>query len=241
MKLAIMQPYFVPYLGYWQLLNTVDRFVIYDDVNYITRGWINRNRILINGQPNYLTISVEQASQNRLINDLMLNTSLDWRNKLIQKIENTYRKAPYFDEIFPLVEMVIKCDETQLSMYLTFGIKTIAKALKINTEIVTSSSCYGNTHLKGQDRILDICLQEGVTTYINPQGGQVLYDSSVFQKESVDLKFITMQPMTYKQPKADHFVPYLSIVDVLMAVGTAGIGEYLETYELSCKGANNAT
>ena len=107
MKLAIMQPYFVPYLGYWQLLNAVDRFVIYDDVNYITRGWINRNRILINGQPNYLTISVAQSSQNRLINELILNTSLDWQKKLIQKIENTYRKSPYFDETFPIAETVI--------------------------------------------------------------------------------------------------------------------------------------
>ena len=107
MKLAIMQPYFFPYVGYWQLLNAVDRFVVYDDVNYIKGGWINRNRILINGKPSYITIPLNRASPNNLICDLTLQTSPVWRRKMIKSIENTYRKAPYFDEIFPTIEKSI--------------------------------------------------------------------------------------------------------------------------------------
>ena len=105
---------------------------------------------------------------------------------------------------------------------------------------MTGSSHYGNMHLKGQERILDICLQESATTYINPQGGQILYDTCMFHTAGVDLQFITMKPTAYKQPKVDHFIPYLSIIDVLMAVGLADIGKYLENYDLSCKGTDSA-
>lgn len=232
MKLAIMQPYFFPYVGYWQLLRAVDRFVIYDDVNYIKGGWINRNRILINGKPSYITVPLYHASPNRKICDISMQSSLDWRKKMIKSIENTYRKAPSFSEVFPIIEKLISYKTDNLVEYLTQQLSTLATLLGIKTEFVVASSCYQNNDMTGQERVIDICKNEGATTYINPQGGQTLYDTETFQNAGIDLRFIIMHPMPYKQRTAG-FVPYLSIIDALMEIGVVELFHHLDRYELS--------
>ncbi|MFW2441052.1 MAG: WbqC family protein [Arenicellales bacterium] len=238
MKLAIMQPYFFPYLGYWQLLNTVDRFVIYDDVNYIKRGWVNRNRILINGKPSYLTITLDQASQNKKICEISLHSSPVWRKKMIKSIENTYRKAPFYSEVFPVIEEMICYETDNLADFLVQHLRTLAVFLGITTEFVVSSRCYHNEALSGQERILDICKREGAATYINPQGGQALYDNELFDSADIDLRFIAMQPAPYKQ-RAEEFVPYLSVIDALMEAGPQGIEEQMDKFDLiKCKSSD---
>ena len=217
MRLAIMQPYFFPYLGYWQLLNTADRFVIFDDVNYIKRGWINRNRILVNGEPKYITVPLNQSSQNKRICDLTLLSSTDWRKKLVRSIEYSYRKAPCFPEIFPIIEKIICHKALNLSEYLANQLVTLAELLRIDTEFVMSSRCYQNDSLTGPERILDICRRENATTYINPEGGYELYDTAAFESEDIDLRFLVMRPVAYKQ-RSTGFVPFLSIIDALMEV-----------------------
>lgn len=229
--LAIMQPYFFPYIGYWQLIRAVDRFVIYDDVSYINRGWINRNRLLINGAPSYFTAPLQGASQNRRICDTHLQPSADWRNKLVRTVENTYRKATCFDEVFPVVENLIRHETDDLADYLAHQLQTLAAFMGLDTEFVVSSRCYGNDELAGQDRILDICTREGAGTYVNPQGGLTLYESEAFHRAGIDLRFIVMRPLPYKQRSAG-FVPGLSIVDALMETGPHGIGLHLGAYEL---------
>lgn len=231
MTLAIMQPYFFPYIGYWQLIHAVNRFVICDDVNYITGGWINRNRILINGEPAYITMPLSHASQNRRICHISLLPGTVWRNRMVKSIEHAYRKAPFFAEVFPVVERLIRHEAENLSDYLAHQLQTMVAFMGINTEFVMTSRCYKNDHLSGQARVLDICKREGAATYINPQGGRTLYATETFCAEGLDLRFIVMRPLPYKQ-RAAGFIPYLSIIDALMEIGPVEIMHHLMNFDL---------
>jgi hypothetical protein len=231
MKLAIMQPYFFPYIGYWQLIHAVDRFVIYDDVNYIKGGWINRNRLLINGEPTYITASLHQSSPYKKICDTTLQLSSIWRNKILRMVEVTYRKAPYFATVFPVIEKLIRHETHDLSEYLAYALQTLSTFMGIHTEFVVTSRCYENNELSGQERILDICKREGASTYINPQGGRMLYNTEIFCNAGVELRFIIMNPLPYKQ-RAGEFVPYLSIIDALMEIGPIEIKHHLGAFDL---------
>ena len=231
MKLGIMQPYFLPYLGYWQLLNEVDRFVIYDDVNYIKQGWVNRNRILINNSASYITIPLAGSSSFKKICDIRLNSANNWRDKLLKTIENTYRRAPFFSEVYPVIETIIRYDTDGLSQYLEHSIRCVSSYLCIDTDIVSTSRKYQNSALTGQERVLDICILESADVYINLQGGQALYDLKTFRKSNIDLKFIFMHTKEYKQ-RSPGFVPYLSILDMIMELGKSCIDKNLNDYDL---------
>lgn len=230
MKLAIMQPYFFPYLGYWQLLNLADRFVIYDDVNYIKRGWVNRNRILINGKPSYITVPLNQLSQNKRICDISLQPALVWRRKMIRTIENTYRKSPYFFEIFPVIEKLVNYEADSLSEFLSNHLMALATVLGIKTSIVITSRSYHNDNLSGQERIIDICKREDASIYINLQGGQELYDVGIFRKSNIELRFVAMRSVPYSQ-RYSGFFSHLSIIDVLMGIGAQGVRQNLNKFD----------
>lgn len=232
MKLAIMQPYFFPYIGYWQLIHAVDRFVIYDDVNFIKGGWINRNRILINGNPTFFTIPLCHASPNKRICDISMQSSPVWRDKLVRMVETTYRKASHFNVVFSIVENVIRYKTDNLSEYILYQLLAISELLEINTTFVKTSRVYNNNGLSGQDRIIDICRREEATTYVNPQGGQMLYDLAAFREFGVDLRFIVMRPLPYKQ-RVHKFIPSLSIIDALMENGPAKIKQFLDEYDFA--------
>ncbi len=226
-----MQPYFFPYLGYWQLLNFVDRFIIYDDVNFIKRGWVNRNRILINGKPSYITIPLHQASQNKLIYDLFIQSSSAWQAKMIKSIENTYRKAPFFPDVFPLIKHIIGYKTDNLANFLIYQLKTIAAFLGIRTELINSNQRYKNLKSAGQNRIIDICKHENTNIYVNLQGGQTLYNPAAFREQNIELYFIVMQQISYTQRSAG-FTANLSIVDALMEIGPQGVARQLNKFSL---------
>jgi WbqC-like protein family len=226
-----MQPYFFPYLGYWQLMNFVDRFVIYDDVNYIRRGWINRNRILINGEPRYLTVPVSEASQNKKICDLTIDDSTIWRGKLLKSIEIAYKKSKWFDEVFPVLQGIVLCEERGLADYLRYQLVRLADFLDIDTVLIGSSRSYVNDDMHGQARILDICRREESDIYVNAEGGFALYDSMAFDEAGVALQFIRINPKEYQQ-RAATFVPNLSIIDVLMGIGRAETRGLLANFSL---------
>lgn len=219
MKLAIMQPYFLPYIGYFQLINSVDRFVIYDDVNYIKQGWINKNSFLIQNKSSFFTIPLEAPSSFIKIKDTKVNQKqFDlWSRKTTMTIQQNYKKAPYFNEGFELFNEVLKFNNDIISIaelnYLS--IKKIAEYLDIKTKIIKTSTIYNNSDLKAQERIIDICKKENATTYINPIGGIDLYDKLDFKNANIDLFFIKTDAIEYKQFSED-FVPWLSILDVLM-------------------------
>jgi hypothetical protein len=228
-RLAVMQPYLFPYLGYWQLIRAVDRFVILDDVSYINRGWINRNRILVNGSATYFTIPLAQASQNRRICDIHLQGDGSWRDKLVRTLEVTYRRAPHFSEVFPFCERLLAFAEPRLAEYVTHQLMETAALLGLTTEFVPSSRCYGNDLLTGQERIVDICHREGATTYCNLPGGRSLYNAESFRCAGVALGFIAPVLAPYPQ-RSPQFVPGLSIIDVLMANGVVGTRAMVDSY-----------
>lgn len=231
MKLAIMQPYFFPYIGYFQLIKSVDKIVMLDDVNYINRGWINRNRILVNGQVKLITIPLVQASQNKHILDIELLSELKWKDNLLKTIEFNYKKAPYFKDVYSIVQSIILFEELNLSSYIHNSLLQICHYLDINTVIEATSSKYENGHLKAAEKILDICLQEKAQIYINPIGGTELYDRRLFEKNDIQLNFIQSKEFEYKQYNTK-FVPWLSLVDVLMFNSKEQIKFYLNEYVL---------
>lgn len=231
MKLAIMQPYIFPYIGYFQLIKAVDKFVLYDDVNFINRGWINRNRILVNGKDSMFTIPLKDASQNKLINEIDVNWDKNWKSKFLKTIEQSYKKAPFYSEVLLIIEKSIEADGGQFSKVVEQNLRLICEYLAIKTEIISSSSIYQNTDKKAQERILDICSQENANHYINPIGGLELYDKEVFTKENMVMNFMKSKSVEYTQFKND-FVPWLSIIDVLMFNSKAEINKFLDNYEL---------
>ncbi len=215
MKLGIMQPYFFPYLGYWQLMNIVDKYVIYDDVNYIKGGWINRNRILNNGEAVYFNLPILGASPNKLINEIEVNQNNALTNKNLRMLQNCYCKAPYFDSVYPLLEKILKNNQKNLALYLADSIKVIAEYLDINTTFILSSELKKNNELRGQNKVIDICRLMGASEYYNAIGGQELYSFAEFDRNNIKLNFIKSDLREYKQYK-NEFIEGLSIIDVLM-------------------------
>lgn len=226
LKLAIMQPYILPYLGYFQLMAAVDRFVIYDDVAFIKGGWINRNRILLDGRDHLFALPLRRASQNRLINQISLVAETDWPEKLLKTLRHAYRRAPYFGEFFPLAAEIVRSAERNLANYLRQSLFAIKNYLAIQTTIIPTSAVYENRHLKGEARILDICRQEGATTYLNPSGGEELYNPDTFHSTGVALHFLEATSPAYQQ-FGQPFVPRLSIVDALMFNPPAKVRSWL--------------
>lgn len=231
MKIAIMQPYIFPYIGYFQLINAVDKFIIYDDVNFINKGWINRNRILVNGKDSLFTIPLKEASQNKLINSIEVNWDNAWKSKFLKTIEQSYKKAPHYQQVLPLIEGLLNTEKSIFSEIIFENLTQICQYLGIKTEIVPSSRIYQNTHLKAQERIIDICVQEKSDTYINPIGGLELYDKAIFQAIGKELFFIKSKAIRYTQFK-NEFVPWLSIIDILMFNNPEQISTLLNDYEL---------
>ena len=231
MKIGIMQPYIFPYIGYFQLINAVDKFVIYDDVNFINKGWINRNRILNNGKDSLFSIPLKDASQNKLISEIEVNWDNNWKIKFLKTLEQCYKKAPFYNEALLIVEETLKVEKATISGISDHNLRLICSYLGIETEIISSSVIYQNTHLKAQDRILDICLQEKATQYINPIGGLELYDKDIFTDKDIKMNFIKSHSVEYSQFK-NEFVPWLSMIDVLMFNSKEKIKEFLDNYEL---------
>ncbi|MBF9253844.1 WbqC family protein [Pontibacter sp. 172403-2] len=232
MKVAIMQPYVFPYIGYFQLIDAVDLFVIYDDVQYIKKGWINRNRILLNGKEHLFTIPCIKASQSKLINEI----GVDWSSKDIsgfcKTIEAAYRKAPFFEEINTLLHAVLNKRPESIADLATAGITSICDYLNIKTELKRSSQCdFQNVDLKKGDRLIDIVKKTGGSDYINAIGGRELYTKEDFAQQGINLNFLKSLPVVYQQFNND-FVPWLSILDVLMFNSKENIAEYLKQYEL---------
>ncbi|MBP6385546.1 MAG: WbqC family protein [Pseudarcicella sp.] len=231
MKIAIMQPYIFPYIGYFQLINAVDKFIVYDDVSFINKGWINRNKILVNGQENTFTIPLIEASQNKLINTIAIQKKELWLPKLLKTIEQSYKKSPQFEEIFPIIQSIFQSEYSTINQLIIESTKQICNYLAIKTQIVDSSCLYNNQHLKAQERILDICKQENCTEYINPIGGIELYNKNDFFEKDIQLYFLKTKNIEYQQFK-NNFVPYLSILDVLMFNSKTEIETLLNEYEL---------
>lgn len=231
MKLGIMQPYFLPYIGYWQLLNAVDEYVIYDDVNFIKGGWINRNNILMNNEPKMINIQMQGASPNKLINQIEISKNEVWKKKFLKTIENCYKKAPFYYEVLPIVENIINYDNKNLAKYLEHSIKKICEYLNIDTKLILSSTIKKNNNLKAEEKVINICQILNADEYYNAIGGQELYSYNNFKNKNLKLKFLKTNNIKYKQFN-DKYISNLSILDVMMFNSVDNIKLLLEEYEL---------
>lgn len=217
MKIAVMQPYFFPYLGYFQLIYSSDIFIFYDDVNFIKRGWINRNKIKVNDASNLFSVPLNQVSQNVVISKTSINQEefLKWKTKFLKTLQQNYSKAPYFETVFGLIKRVLNSNNISIADLAEKSIHEILQYLGLNKKIFKSSELPIDNKLNGQDRIISICKELDATQYLNLSGGKVLYDRHLFNKNGVDLKFITTKEIFYNQ-LGNEFISNLSIIDVLM-------------------------
>jgi hypothetical protein len=209
-----MQPYFFPYVGYFQLIAAADTFIVYDNVKYTKKGWINRNRLLRNGEAIVFSIPLKRDSDFLDVRDRSLAPDFD-RKKLLSAIGGAYRRAPYFDETFRLVSDVIGSGEQNLFRFLHNCLTRTCEHLRIGTKIVVSSDIDVDHALRGQERVLALSEALGATTYLNPIGGVELYSTEAFAARGIELRFLRSTPFEYAQ-FGGPFVPWLSIIDVMM-------------------------
>lgn len=215
LKLAIMQPYVFPYIGYFNLISKVDKFVFLDDVNFIKKGWINKNRLIFSGKECHFTIPMNSVSQNDLISDVLILKDSRWKKNFQKSIWQSYKHAPFFEQTYFFIEATILSDYISISTLAKQSILMVSNYLDIPTKFINSSIDYNNSHLKGQERILDICVREEAESYWNLPGGKDLYVEKDFNSKNIELNFINQDLKCYPQYTKD-FIPGLSIIDVMM-------------------------
>jgi WbqC-like protein family len=214
MKVAIMQPYFLPYIGYFQLIAAVDTFIVYDNIKYTKKGWINRNRMLQNGKDVMFSLSLKSDSDYLDVYERELAVDFN-RDKLLNQFRGAYIRAPYFEQTFPLIEQIVWYEDTNLFRYIHHSITSVCEYLGISTEIKVSSDIAIDHELKNQDKVLALCEAVGASVYVNAIGGMELYSKEAFLDKEIGLRFIQSNSFEYTQFDAE-FVPWLSIIDVMM-------------------------
>ncbi len=230
MKVAIMQPYLLPYIGYFQLINAVDAFVIYDNIEFTKKGWINRNRILVNDKDDYFTVPIKKDSDYLNINERSIAESyIKDKTKIIGKISALYKKSPQYNLVFPVIENIFNCTESNLFDFVFYSLNSITSFLEINTKFIVSSTINIDHSLKSQDKVIAICKAVNATDYINPIGGTELYSKELFGNNGLQLYFVKSNPIEYKQ-FAQQFVPWLSIIDVLFFNPKEKVQAFLNEY-----------
>lgn len=226
MKIAVMQPYFFPYMGYWKLIYSVDKFIIFDDVNYINKGYINRNKIINREKEKFITLKIKNRSQNKKINELEL---FDNNINIFNDIKQSYIKSKNFNKYKDVIYSMICNEEKLLSLYLKKQIEAMVEILKIKTEILISSDY--NLGVLGKNKIYELCTYFKADEYINPIGGSNLYDPIKFEEKGIKLKFIQSKELKYKQ-NSKIFIENTSVIDFIMNVDENEFEEYLKFYKV---------
>ena len=230
-KIAVMQPYLFPYLGYFQLMQAVDKFIFYDDVHFINRGWINRNRILVNREPMRFTVPLQSASQNKLIREVQLANPEQWKKKFLKTLEHAYKHAPYYSRTVQIVHCVLDSTAESILQWILSSIELLCREFSITCERSLSSS-YKNQELSGAARLIDLVKLESGDHYINASGGAALYSKEEFRLAGIELSFLEPELNEYDQ-QIGSFIPGLSILDVLMFNSTTEIKSELKKYRLN--------
>jgi len=230
-SIALMQPYLFPYIGYFQLINAVDRFVIHDDVQFIKAGWINRNRILVNGKDQIITFPLKKDSSFAKINSRCWADSFqELVKKNLRILHAAYVKAPHYSQVYSLVEEILNYNESNVPIFILRQLELICKYMGVSTQFILSSSINKDNELRSEERVIEINKRLGSTHYINPIGGLGLYKKDNFSKQGIKLSFIKTGPILYKQYD-NEFIPDLSIIDVLMFNDVHKVQELLSCYE----------
>jgi len=230
-RIAIMQPYFFPYIGYFQLIAASDVFVLHDDVQCIKGGWINRNRILLNGESRMITFPVQKDAYDLPINARSYVDDKQARKDIINLVRQAYARAPCYRQVFAMLEELVMFEDRNIARFNENLIRRIADYLGLGCKIITSSGMEKDDSLAGEPRVLDICKRLDATAYTNPIGGTELYHKEAFQRCGITLSFLEAENVRYEQYK-DTWVPFLSIIDVLMFNPVEEIRRLLTGYRL---------
>lgn len=227
-----MQPYFFPYVGYFQLIGAVDLFIIYDNIKYTKKGWINRNRMLQGGKDVMFSLPLRNDSDALDVRDRALATDFN-RSKLLNQLRGAYSRAPHFADVFPMIERAVHHEDPNLFGFVHHALICTCQFLDLTTPIQMSSTVEIDHCLKNQDKVIALSKAVGATTYVNAIGGLELYDREVFGEQSLDLKFLRPKPFEYRQFGGNAFVPWLSVIDVLMFNSRKAVQDCVSThYEL---------
>lgn len=214
-----MQPTFMPWLGYFNIIKSSDIFVFLDDVQFKKRSWHQRNKILINKKEGYLTIpAISKSRFNQKINEVIMDNDQQWKIKHIKTLKNNYSKHEYFDETFSIINAIYQNNyEKLLDLNVNF-IKSVLNFLSIETKIIFSSQF--NLSSSKENRILELCKIIKAKKYISPIGSKIyLKDGEIFKKNNIELEYIDYQYKVYKQKKIEKFVPRLSVIDAMFNLG----------------------
>lgn len=231
MRVALMQPYFFPYIGYFQLMAACDLFVVHDDVQYIKGGWINRNRILVNEAPDWITLPVAAAAHTLPIRDRNFLRHDRSAARLPARIASAYRGAPFVARTMALVQEVLSFPESSVAAFNTNLLRRVAAHMGITTPIALSSQLAKDDSLAGEARVLDICQLTGASSYVNAIGGRALYSQQAFSQRHMDLVFLSCKAAPYRQFGTEH-TPFLSVIDVLMFNDLSDVQRMLTEYQL---------
>ena len=210
-------------------MKAVDKYVVYDDVNYIKGGWANRNHILINGEKEMFTVTLQKASQNKLFNEIVIGDDF---KKLMKTLQMNYSRAINFDQTMVLMERIISFPNKQLAVFIANSFREILSYLSVETEILMSSEIPKDNSLRGKDKIIQICEILGADTYYNAVGGKNLYDQEEFREHGITLNFVDSLPQVYSQLHTREFVSGLSMVDVLMNNTKDEVNRLLDSFQL---------
>lgn len=235
MKVGIMQPYFLPYLGYFSLIKHTDRFILFDPVQFIHHGWIERNRILNpNGGDQYISIPLKKHSLDTLIKDIEIRNDEDWKNKIKAQLVHYKKRAPYYKETMEVLDKILEYETDSIVKMNKHALECVCEYLGIDKkfEIYSEMNLEIETPHAPDEWALNICKALGnVEEYWNPTGGASFFDKSKYDKEGIELKFEGVHLDFYSQRRGvENFVPGLSIIDVMMFNTPEKINEMLDNY-----------
>jgi hypothetical protein len=228
MIVGVMQPYLFPYLGYFQLAYHCDKFVFYDDVNFIKGGYINRNNILNKDKKQLFTLPVLQASSFKKINELSFQEN---PKKILRTIEQSYAKSPFINDVMPLIEDILNSTNKNVAVMASESITKVFEYLGVKKDFYFSSDLEYNRAQTAAEKLYSICALFDADKYCNTLGGQTLYSKDQFLNQGIELSFIEMKALPYKQNN-DEFVSHLSIIDVLMWNSRKDIKSLLNQFTL---------
>ena len=228
-----MQPYFFPYLGYFAIMHYVDKWIVFDEAQYIYHGWINRNRILnYNKDWQYVTAPIQKHSRDIKIKDVVLANHIQWRDKLLAQLQQYRKRAPYFSSVIEVVREAVNVQEESLSALNTHVLRAICGYLGISVTIeVFSKRNWDIGEVQEADEwALRISESLGAKQYVNPPNGKMFFDEAKWSKSEIELRFLKIRELEYSQKNAA-FIPNLSVIDVMMFLEPAHIREAMERYD----------
>ena len=235
MKIGIMQPYFLPYLGYFSLIKHTKRYILFDSVQFIKHGWIERNRIL---KPQsgwqYISVPLTKHSSDTKIKDIVIKNTTDWRNKIFSQLEHYKRRAPFYQDTIDTLKNALDIDTESIVELNEHVLKVICAyiGIEFNENIFSEMNLPIEEINTPDEWALNICKSLGnVDEYWNPEGGLEFFDREKYEKAGININFIKMNLTRYPQRRPE-FEAGLSIVDVMMFNEPSKINKMLDDYEL---------